>query len=91
MQIVAGKIQSCCKNPPIKFEVADCFIYNYIAKFMGTKKSILTVNKHIAETFFIDGATDVLTRNEGGADLEATLDVAVRLGDITYNAIQSAN
>ena len=37
-----------------------------------------------------DGAEDVLTQNEVGADLEATLDVAVRLGNSTYSAIQSA-
>ena len=57
---------------------------------MGTKKGILTVNKHIAETFFIDGATDVLTWTEGGADLQTRVYVAVRLGDSTYSSIQSA-
>ena len=79
------------KNPPIKLEGAGCLMYNDIVEFMATKRRIVTVNRKLATNFLNDGEADVLTRNEGGADLEATLDVAVRLGDITYNAIQSAN
>ena len=63
-------------------------MYNYIAEFMGTKRRIMTVNRELAANCVNDGETYVLTRNEGGADLEATLDV-VRLGDITYSAIES--
>ena len=37
-----------------------------------------------------DGAADVLTQNEVGSYLEARVDVAVRLGDSMYSAIQSA-
>ena len=62
-------------------------MYNDIAEFMGTNRRILTVNRDLATNVLNDGAADVLTRNEGGADLEATVDVAVRLGDSTYSAI----
>ena len=57
---------------------------------MVTKRRIVAVNRELAVNFLNDGATDVLTRNEGGAGLEARVDVAVRLGDSTYSAIQSA-
>ena len=77
------------KNPPIKLEGASCLMYNDIAEFMGTNRRILTVNRDLATNVLNDGAADVLTRNEGGADLEATLDVEVRLGDRTYSAIKS--
>ena len=79
----------CCKKPPIKFEGAGCLVYNYIAKFMGTKRRTVAVKRDIAVNFVNYGEADVLTINEGGEDLEATLDVAVRLGGITYSDIQS--
>ena len=78
------------KTLPIKLEGAGNLMYNNIAEFMGTKKRILNVNRELAADFLNDGAEDVLTQNEVGADLEATLNVAVRLGNSTYSAIQSA-
>ena len=90
MQIFPGKINRAAKNLPIKFEVADCLIHNDIVKFMGTKKRIVTVNRHIDANFVNDGATDVLTRNEGEANLQARVYVVLRLWDITYISIQSA-
>ena len=65
-------------------------MHNYIADFMGTKKRFVTVNRDLAANSVNDGTADVLTRNEGGSYLEATLDVALRLGDSTYSAIHSA-
>ena len=65
-------------------------MYTDIAYFMGTKRIIVTVNRELAANFLNDGAKDVLTRNEGRGDLEARVDVAVRLGDSTYSSIQSA-
>ena len=65
-------------------------MYNYIAEFMGTKRRIVAVNRELVTNFVNDGASDVLTWNEGGDDLEATLDVAVRLGGSIYSTIQHA-
>ena len=77
------------KKPPIKLEGAGCLIYKYIVDFMVTKRRIVTVNRELATNYVIDRAIYVLTQNEGGAVLEARVDVAVRLGDSTYSAIQS--
>ena len=77
------------KTIPIKLKGAGYLVYNDIAEFMGTKRIIVTVNRDKAKTFVNDGEEDELTLNEGGADLEATLDVEVRLGDRTYSAIES--
>ena len=63
-------------------------MYNDIVEFMGTKRRIVAVNREIVANYVNDGATYVLTKNEGGADLEEIVDVAVRLGDSTYSAIQ---
>ena len=79
----------CCKKPPIKLEGAGCLMYNDIVKFMGTKRSIVTVNIDLAANFLNDGSADVSTQNEVGSYLEARVDVAVRLGDSMYSAIQS--
>ena len=57
---------------------------------MGTKRRIVAVNRELVTNFVNDGASDVLTWNEGGDDLEATLDVAVRLGGSIYSTIQHA-
>ena len=47
------------------------------------------MNRQLAANFVKYVAVDVLTQNEDGAYLEATLDVA-NLQDSTYSAIQSA-
>ena len=65
-------------------------MYNDIVKFMGTKRRIVTVNIDLAANVLNDGSADVSTQNEVGSYLEARVDVAVRLGDSTYSAIQSA-
>ena len=78
------------KKNPIKLEGAGCLMYNDIAEFMGTKRRIVTVNRDLDTNAVNDGVTYVLKKNEGGADLEARLYVAVRLGDSTYSAIHSA-
>ena len=78
------------KTNSIKLEGAGCLMYNDIAEFMGEKRNIVTVNREITSIFFNDLAADVLAQNEGGAGLEATLDVSVKLGDSTYSAIQCA-
>ena len=78
------------QKTPIKLEGDGCLMYNYIVEFMGTKRIIVTVNREIDSNFVNDGASDVLTQNEGGTDLEATMDVAVIIGDSTFSAIQSA-
>ena len=78
------------KTIPIKLKGAGYLVYNDIAEFMGTKRIIVTVNRDKAKTFVNDGEEDELTLNEGGADLEATVDVLVRLRDSTYCFIQSA-
>ena len=57
---------------------------------MGTKRMIVTMKRDIFTNNVNDGATDVLTQNEGGADLDERVNVSVRLGDSTYSAIQSA-
>ena len=49
----------------------------------------MTLNRDLAANYLNDGLTDVLTRNEGGAYLEAIVDVVVMLGDSNYSAIQS--
>ena len=54
----------------------------------GTKKRIVPVKICLAARFLNDRAAYVLTQNEVGADLEATLNVAVRLGYSTYISIQ---
>ena len=64
-------------------------MYNDIAEFMCTNRRIVTVNRVLAENYVNDGSTYVLTRNEGRADLEATVDVAVRLRDRNYSSIHS--
>ena len=46
------------------------------------------MNRELAVKIVNDGLADVLTQNEGGADLEAIVGVAVRLGGSTYSAIQ---
>ena len=79
----------CYKNLPIKLEGASCLMYNDIAEFMCTNRRIVTVNRVLAENYVNDGSTYVLTRNEGRADLEATVDVAVRLRDRNYSSIHS--
>ena len=61
-----------------------------LCSLWGTKIRIVTVNRELAINYVIDGATDVLTQNEGVAYLEARVDVAVRLGGITYSSIRSA-
>ena len=48
---------------------------------MGTKRRIVTANRELTENYMNDGATDVLTKNEDGLDLEAIVDVAVILVD----------
>ena len=57
---------------------------------MGTKRRIVTVNIDLDVNFVDDGAADMLTQNQGGAYVEARVGAAVRLGDSTYSAIQSA-
>ena len=49
----------------------------------------MTLNRDFAANYLNDGLTDVLTRNEGGAYLEAIVYVVVMLGDSNYSAIQS--
>ena len=46
-----------------------------------TKERIVAMNKQLAANFVNDVAEAQLTQNEVGADLEATLDVALRLGN----------
>ena len=65
-------------------------MYNYISQFMVTKRRIVTMNRELATNFVNDGSADVLTQNQVGTDLEAIVDVAVRLGDSIYSAIQIA-
>ena len=77
------------QNTSIKLESAGCLMYKDIVEFMVTNRRIVTVNRELAVNYVNDGATDVLTQNESGANLGSILDVAVRLGDITYSAIQS--
>ena len=48
------------------------------------------MNRELATNFVNDGSADVLTQNQVGTDLEAIVDVAVRLGDSIYSAIQIA-
>ena len=78
------------KKLPITLEGDGCLIYNDIMEFMGTKRSNVTVNRQLVTNNVNDGATDVLKQNKGGLYLEAIVDVAVKLGDSTYSAIQSA-
>ena len=63
-------------------------MYNDIADFMGTLRKIVTVNRDLSKNYMNYGAKDVLTQNQGGEDLEAIMDVSVRLVDSTYSAIQ---
>ena len=66
-------------------------MYTDISEFMDTKRRVVTMNRELAINFVNDEATDLLTRNEGGADLEERVDVALRLGDSTYSAIHSCS
>ena len=89
-KLLLDKMNCSSKKTPIKLEGAGCLMYNSIVEFMGTKISILNVNIELEKNYVNGGATDVLTRYEDRADLEARMDVAVRLGDSTSSAIQSA-
>ena len=65
-------------------------MYNDIAEFVGTKKSIVTSNRELTANFVNDEASYVLIQNAGGEFLEAAVDVAVRLRDSANSAIQRA-
>ena len=88
--LLLEKMNRAAKKTPIKLEGSGCLMYNDIVEFMKTKRKILTMNRELAANDVNDGATDALARIEGGADLEARMDVLVRLEDSTYSAIQSA-
>ena len=87
-KLLLKKTNRAAKTPPIKLEGAG-LIYNYIAEFTFTKRRVVTVNRELDVNFVNYGAADVLTRNEGAANLEATVYVAVKLEEITCSAVYS--
>ena len=73
-------------NSPIRLSGENCLTYDHIAQFMNTKRKVLTVNADVAARLAAEEGNTM----EGNADDSNQVKVAVRLGDSSYSAVQSA-
>lgn len=73
-------------NSPIHLVGDVSLKYEHIAEFMNTKRKVLTVNADVARRLAAEEGNEM----EGDADAENQVRVAVRLGDSSYSAVQSA-
>ena len=73
-------------NSPIRLTGDDSLTYNHIASFMNTKRRVVTVNADVAARMAAEEGNTL----EGNPNEENQVKVAVRLGDSSYSAVQSA-
>ena len=73
-------------NSPIHLVGDISLKYEHIAEFMNTKRKVLTVNADVARRLAAEEGNTM----QGNADAENQVRVAVRLGDSSYSAVQSA-
>jgi hypothetical protein len=74
------------RNPPIHLSGPNAIDYEDIANFMGTKRKIVDVDPDLANRLAATEGAAVLNR----AGVRGKVKVAVRLGDSSYSAVQSA-
>ena len=74
------------QNPPIHLSGPNAITYEDIATFMGTKHKIVEVDPDLANRLAATEGAAVLDR----AGVRGKVKVAVRMGDSSYSAVQSA-
>ena len=73
-------------NSPVRLTGEDCLTYDHIAQFMNTKRKVITVNADVAARLAAEDGNTM----EGNPDESNQVKVAVRLGDSSHSAVQSA-
>ena len=73
-------------NSPIHLSGPFAIVYDDIAKFMGTKRRVVSVDPDLANQLATEEGASVVNNAGGGGKVK----VAVRLSDSSYSAIQSA-
>lgn len=73
-------------NPPIHLSGPNAIIYEDIARYMGTKRRIVSVDPALANRLAAEEGASVVNGAGGGGRVR----VAVRLSDSSYSAVQSA-
>ena len=73
-------------NSPIYLSGANAIVYEDIAKYMGTKRRIVTVDPDLANRLATEEGAEFINHAVGGGKVR----VAVRLSDSSYSAVQSA-
>ena len=73
-------------NSPIHLTGDVALKYEHIAKFMNTKRKVITVNADVAAQLAAQDGNTL----EGNVDATNQVKVAIRLGDSSYSAVQSA-
>ena len=74
------------QNPPIFLSGPNAITYDDIAKYMGTKRRIVSVDPDLANRLAAEEGASVVNRAGGRGKVK----VAVRLSDSSYSAVQSA-
>ena len=74
------------QNPPIHLSGPNAISYEDIAKYMGTKRRIVSVDPDLANRLAAEEGASVVNRAGGRGKVK----VAVRLSDSSYSAVQSA-